>query len=155
MKVKICLIGLFFIAKIATSQNEIVDDSLWLTSFEEAIIVSENTGKNILMVFSGTDWCRPCIQLNTQILETEEFLSWAKANVVLLVFKFPKSKKNALSCEQQAYNDAMAEKYNPQGYFPKVLIVDKMGIELGCLGFMNVTPSEYIIEIEKIIYNNK
>jgi thioredoxin-related protein len=106
----------------------------------------------LLIVFAGSDWCRPCIQLNNQIFKQEEFLLWASTNVVLVHFDFPKQKQNALSKEQQAYNDSMAEIYNPKGAFPKVIIADSIGKEIGSLGFLNVDVTEYIRQLEEIIH---
>lgn len=137
------------------SQETVDRTAKWYKNMEEA--KSEASAKHIplMIVFAGTDWCRPCIQLNNQILKQEEFLKWASENVVLVFFEFPRQKQNALSKEQQAYNDSMAEIYNPKGAFPKVVIADSNGKEIGSLGFLNVDVSEYIKKIEEIIHTLK
>jgi len=70
----------------------------------------------------------------------------------LLRADFLKQKKNRLSDQQQAYNEQLAEKYNPNGFFPLVLVIDEKGEVLGQTGYKNVSPSEYIkhlVELEK------
>ena len=103
------------------------NDELWLTNFELARKLAVEDGKPILMVFSGSDWCKPCMILHETILNTEEFSAYAKDHVVLLKVDFPSFRKNRLSKEHQKHNDALAEKYNEQGYFPNVLLVDAEG----------------------------
>ena len=41
-------------------------------------------------------------------------------------------------------NKKLAEKYNIEGSFPLVVLVDKNGKVLGKMGFKNVSPEEYI-----------
>lgn len=130
-------------------------DINWYTNLEVAKIASDSTGYPILLLFAGTDWCRPCIQLNNQVFKTKEFEQWSAQNVIPVLFEFPKSKKNKLNEEQQKYNDSMAEIYNPYGMFPKVVIVDKTGTEMGCLGYMDISAVEYIKKIEQIIKHHK
>ena len=53
---------------------------------------------------------------------------------------FPKRKKNKLSTEQQQHNNALAEKYNPNGYFPYVVVLKANGETLGSIGYEKTTP---------------
>lgn len=81
--------------------------------------------KTMMMVFSGSDWCKPCILLKRDILTSPEFASYADENLVLLYLDFPSRRKNELSEEQKAHNEALAERYNPTGVFPLVLILNE------------------------------
>ena len=45
----------------------------WKTNFEEAKTQAMNENKNILLVFSGSDWCAPCIKLDKTVWQSEEF----------------------------------------------------------------------------------
>jgi hypothetical protein len=51
----------------------------------------------------------------------------AEQKLILLNADFPRRKANQLSIEQQAKNDALAEKYNPEGEFPLTLLLDHNG----------------------------
>lgn len=146
----ISLIILLIQHQIAFSQDSI--SVKWHHNLDEAKSEAVIKQLPLLIVFAGSDWCRPCIQLNNQIFKKEEFLLWASSNVVLVHFDFPRQKQNALSKEQQAYNDSMAEIYNPKGAFPKVIIADSNGKEIGSPGFLNVDVPEYIRKLEEIIH---
>lgn len=106
----------------------------WETSFEIAKNRSEKEGKNIVLVFSGSDWCIPCIKLEKFIWESTEFKDYSESHFVMLHADFPKKKANALPKEQQEQNDKLAELYNKQGLFPLVVLLDKRGKVLGTAG---------------------
>ena len=69
----------------------------------------------------------------------------------MLQADFPRKKKNALPDELQQKNNQLAEKYNKQGYFPFVVVLDKEGAILGEAGYENTTPTEYIKKLESFI----
>lgn len=120
----------------------------WLTDFTIAKAESAKTGNDIVLVFSGSDWCVPCIKFDKQIWETVEFKKYAADHFVMLRADFPKRKKNALSKEQQEHNNKLAETYNKQGMFPLIVILDKTGKAKGKTGFKNVSSNEYIKHLE-------
>jgi thioredoxin-related protein len=116
----------------------------WETSFDVAKSRSNQEGKNVVLVFSGSDWCIPCMKLEKFIWESPDFVDYSKDHFVLLRADFPKKKANALPKEQQDQNDKLAEMYNKQGLFPLVVVLNKNGKVLGTTSFKNVTPKEYI-----------
>ena len=116
----------------------------WKLDFESAKQKAKTDQKNIVLVFSGSDWCTPCIKLERYIWESEVFMAYAKEDLVLLKADFPRKKANKLSKEQQVQNDLLAERYNTTGYFPLVVILDADGKVLGKTGYKNVTPEAYI-----------
>lgn len=131
------LILFLFIGTFGYSQN-------WKTNFEEAKAQSILENKNILLVFSGSDWCAPCIKLENTIWKSEDFKKEAEQKWVIYKADFPKKKANLLSAELTASNKKLAEQYNKSGNFPLVLLLDKTGNVLGITGYKNVTPQEYI-----------
>ena len=80
---------------------------------------------DILMVFAGSDWCRPCIQFKKDILLSDGFAKYADGKITVLYLDFPARRKNRLPAEQTAHNEALAEKYNRSGAFPKIILLDK------------------------------
>jgi thioredoxin-related protein len=116
----------------------------WLTDFEQAKKTASDQDKNIIIVFSGSDWCAPCIKLDKNIWQSESFKNEAAKDWVLIKANFPRKKANELSKEQTEHNRKLADKYNIEGSFPLVVILDKNGKLLGKMGFKNVSPEEYI-----------
>jgi len=122
----------------------------WLTSFEEAKSIASKENRKIVLVFSGSDWCGPCIKLDNEIWKTDEFQSYAKNNFVMIRADFPRRKKNALNSEQQEHNNKLAEAYNKNGFFPLVVVFDSTGKHIGETGYKKKSPKEYIKIIESL-----
>jgi thioredoxin-related protein len=116
----------------------------WKTNFEEAQKEGKEQNKNILLVFSGSDWCAPCIKLDNEVWKSDAFKLEAEKNWVIYKADFPKKKANQLSLELVESNNKLAEKYNRNGSFPLVILLDKTGKVIGMTGFQNISASEYI-----------
>jgi thioredoxin-related protein len=116
----------------------------WSNNFEDAKVNAEKENKHILLVFSGSDWCGPCMKLDNVVWKSPEFQAEADKNWVIYKADFPKKKANQLSPELTESNNRLAEKYNKNGSFPLVLLLDKKGKVIGITGFKNVSAPEYI-----------
>ena len=116
----------------------------WGTNIEEAKKHAAEQNKHILLVFSGSDWCGPCITLDKNIWQSEEFKKDAKKNWILVKADFPKKKANQLSPELTESNNKLAEKYNKDGNFPFVVVIDKTGKVMGMTAFKNIDAEQYI-----------
>ncbi|ALL06241.1 thiol-disulfide isomerase [Pedobacter sp. PACM 27299] len=121
---------------------------IWTSSFTEAQQKAKTSHQLILINFSGSDWCGPCIRLRKEILESETFETYAKDHLILLRADFPRQKKNQLSAAQVKLNEALAEKYNPDGKFPYTLLVDENGKVLKSWdGYPNESPEKFVQQI--------
>jgi thioredoxin-related protein len=120
----------------------------WLTDIEQAKTMATKESRNIILVFQGSDWCAPCMKLEKEIWNTDEFKSYAKEHFVLLKADFPRKRKNKPDSAQQEKNNQLAEKYNKQGFFPMVVVLDKDGKILGHTGYEKMEVSEYIKLLE-------
>lgn len=105
----------------------ILTDISWQTDFEKARQLARNEHKLILLSFSGSDWCAPCINLHKDIFESSEFMQYASEHLVLVNVDFPRLKKHKLSADQQAKNDHLADIYNKEGIFPLTILVTADG----------------------------
>lgn len=123
----------------------------WKTNFEEAKAAATTENKTILLVFSGSDWCGPCIKLDKNVWQSTEFKTYSDEKLVLLRADFPKKKGNALPADIKNGNLALAEKYNKEGYFPLVVVLDKTGKVVAKKGYENQTATKYISELQAII----
>jgi thioredoxin-related protein len=116
----------------------------WQTDIDQAKVLAAKENRKIVLVFQGSDWCAPCIKLEREIWSTEEFNDYAKDHFIMLQADFPRKKNNQLSVDLQEHNNKLAERYNKNGYFPFVLVLDKEGRVLGETGYKKMSPSEYI-----------
>ena len=136
-----------FILSLNTARLSAQD---WRTDWEIARVEAEQANKKLILVFSGSDWCIPCIKLEKEIWESSSFLQYAEQYYVLFRADFPKRKKNKLPEMIQKLNDRLASKYNSKGYFPLVVVLDAKGKVKGQLGYEKLTPEAYIALIEQL-----
>lgn len=98
------------------------------TRLEKAKKMASENGELILLNFSGSDWCIPCIKLHKNLIETEAFKQLSKDQIIEFInADFPRSKKNQPSADIKKENDNLADQYNPKGLFPYTLLLDTNG----------------------------
>ncbi len=121
-------------------------------SFEECLTKAKDEQKQILMIFTGSDWCKPCIQLKESIIETEKFESFANKNLILFLVDFPYKRKNQLPEIERAHNERIALEYNGEGSFPKAVILDEQGKKIAELFYAKqMKVGEFIDQIKNSI----
>jgi thioredoxin-related protein len=99
----------------------------WRHDLKQAEADARKDHKLILLNFSGSDWCGPCIRMEKEIFENEQFQAYATRHLVLVNADFPRLKKNQLEKQQVALNEQLAEQYNKTGTFPLTLLLDAEG----------------------------
>lgn len=119
----------------------------WLSDFDVAKTQARTQSKTLLINFTGSDWCPPCIMLFRQVFSQPEFADYAAKNLVLLEVDFPHTKGQ--SDEQKAANEKLAERYGIYG-FPTVIVLDSSGKKTGELGYMRGGPQAFIAALEKL-----
>ena len=119
----------------------------WLTDFERAQEQARTENKMLLLNFTGSDWCAPCIMLHRQIFSQSEFVQYAAKNLVLLEVDFPHNK--AQTDEQKEANGKLADRYGIYG-FPTEIVLDANGKKIGELGYMSGGPKPFIAALEKL-----
>lgn len=63
----------------------------WLTDYGAALAAAESTGRPVLTLFTGSDWCPHCKTLEHNVFESEIFRNWAENNVILLMIDLPQT----------------------------------------------------------------
>ncbi|ESU21036.1 thioredoxin [Flavobacterium enshiense DK69] len=131
----------------------------WHTSIDKAMEVSKQEKKPMMLFFTGSDWCGWCVRLQKEVFYKEEFVKWAKENVVLVEVDFPRKKQLEPILQQQNY--ALQNAFGVQGY-PTVWFVNadiKEGktnfTQLGRTGYVAGGPEAWISGANQILTNNK
>lgn len=125
------------------------DHENWFTDFETANQFATEHDGYILMVFAGSDWCKPCIQLKKDILTSDDFNEFAKDKMAILYLDFPARKKNRLSESQTAHNESLAEQYNRNGAFPKIVLLDSSKEIVAQPEFKGQSAESFIAELKE------
>ncbi len=102
-------------------------------TFEEASTLAKETGKPIMLVFTGKQstgefWCPPCLELDKAVFQSREFQTWSEENVVLLEVILPT--KEWPSEAMKTHNLGLSEKYEIE-FVPTVIFTDADGNQIG------------------------
>jgi thioredoxin-related protein len=128
-----------------------ITSATWKTDFIKAQSEAKQSHKLMLLSFSGSDWCGPCIRLHKEIFGSEEFQKYAAENLVLVNADFPRLKKNQLPKEQVKQNEVLAEKYNKTGKFPFTVLLDENGkVVKEWEGLPKETPEQFVGEVSTV-----
>ena len=101
--------------------------TIWQPDFQTAQKLARRKHQLILVNFSGSDWCGPCIRMRKEIFDSKVFSEMSDTTLVLLNADFPRNKKHQYSKAIQQHNNELADKYNPAGKFPFTLLLDEDG----------------------------
>ncbi|TAE60750.1 MAG: FAD:protein FMN transferase [Bacteroidetes bacterium] len=106
-------------------------------------------GQPLLLVFSGSDWCAPCIRFDREVLSDSAFLSFAEGRFLVLEADFPQRKKQdsklRAACEQ------LAETYNPKGVFPHILLLHPDGRIAANIAYQNQSARAFMAELTPLL----
>ncbi|NMH28965.1 thioredoxin family protein [Flavobacterium silvaticum] len=125
----------------------LVNGQQWHTDLAEATQEASAANKNILVFFSVADACDACRRLDNIVFKSEEFQQYANQNLILVKMDF----QAPTDAATKAKNLMIVEKYNKDGFFPWVVVIDKNGKVLGKADmYDNQSPQEYLRKIKNI-----
>ena len=96
----------------------------WLDNLGEAVAKAKPDRKPILVLFTGSDWCAPCQNLEKNVLIQPKFREFANKHLVTVFLDYPRNTK--LADDVKKRNDALAKKFSIEAY-PTVLVLSPDG----------------------------
>jgi len=123
----------------------------WLADLEAAKAQAKATNRPLVAVFSGSDWCKPCIIYEQEVFAQPAFAEFAKNRLVLAHFDFPRQKKNQPTAAQLKLNEAAAAQLNREGDFPLAVILSPEGKVLAKTGYIPGGPEAFQRYLKQLI----
>ncbi|MBI1900736.1 MAG: thioredoxin family protein [Planctomycetia bacterium] len=114
-----------FVLSACLCSAALADDKLWSVDFDEAKDLAGKDKKDILMEFTGSDWCPPCIALHENVLSKEHFQAEAPKHFVLLKLDNPNDKSKQTEKEIEQYKTLSAQ-FQITGV-PTIILADSAG----------------------------
>ena len=118
----------------------------WSSDFEAAKKQAAEQKKDLLIDFTGSDWCGWCIKLNDEVFKKDEFKAGVKDKFVLVEIDFPQDEKK-LSEATKKQNEALQEKYGIKG-FPTILLTDAEGKPFAATGYEEGGAAKYVVMLD-------
>ena len=119
----------------------------WVTDFESAKKTATDEKKDLLLDFTGSDWCGWCIKLNDEVFSKDPFKAGTKDKFVLVELDFPRKKE--LDAPLKKQNEALQEKFQIQG-FPTILLCDASGKPYAKTGYKPGGPESYVTHLNEL-----
>jgi thioredoxin-related protein len=124
------------------------DTGLWQTNFEAARSKAWAENKLLLVNFTGSDWCRWCMRLKSEVFDRDSFQAEAPRHFVLVELDFPVAKNISAKLRQQ--NETLSKRYGVRGY-PTILLLDAEGKCVAETGYRPGGPSKYIEHLQTLL----
>lgn len=118
---KLFFVGIFFL-----TTSGLASAAEWQTDYAQALENAKAQNKRVLLDFTGSDWCGPCIQLKKRAFSRPEFASYAEKNLILVEIDYPQRKKLSPALVKQ--NEKLAKQYGiEEKGFPTLVLLDPAG----------------------------
>jgi thioredoxin-related protein len=116
-------------------------DAGWSTDFEAAKLQAAAEHKDLLIDFTGSDWCSWCQKLDKEVFQQEAFAK-AKEKYVLVELDYPRDESKQTGA-LHAQNQSLARTYPVSGY-PTILLCDATGAPYAATGYEPGGPEKYL-----------
>ena len=120
-------------------------------SVEAALPQAQKEGRDIMLEFTGKEWCPPCIHLRTKILETAEFEKAVGDQYVLVEVVFPRlpAAVAAIPEEQRNANEQLLTYHRIETGLPTVLLLDAQGYPYAQVAGARRTTADYLKALDE------
>lgn len=120
----------------------------WTSDFEAAKAQAAKENKDLLVDFTGSDWCGWCIKLKEEVFVHDAFKQGVQDTFVLVELDYPRD-KTKLSEEVQKQNARLKEAYPVRG-FPTILLCDAQGLPYAQTGYQAGGPENYVKHLNEL-----
>ncbi|MEO0478197.1 MAG: thioredoxin family protein [Planctomycetota bacterium] len=119
----------------------------WHDDFDVAMAAAKESGKDLLIDFTGSDWCGWCIRLKEEVFDTDEFKAEAPNHFELVALDFPAAEEIKAKVPNPERNAELRDEHGIQGY-PTILLMTSEGLVYGRTGYQAGGPSPYLEMLE-------
>lgn len=118
----------------------------WTEDVQAALQSSSRDNKDLLLLFTGSDWCPPCKQLHEEVFSQHDFQFEASRDFELIKLDFPKEKPQSDKLKSQ--NSEMAARYGVEAY-PTVILTDVNSKPYAITGYQEGGVENYLALLEE------
>ncbi len=143
IRIAALLVGIGSVVMAATGEG-------WMTDLDAAKAKAARERKPLLIEFTGSAWCPPCIALHKKVLTTPEFTAFGQ-NAILVKLDYPplseRAPEKVKANPELARLMAIKESYGVPG-FPTVFYFDAAGKQLAKLtGYNGESTKDFLAKL--------
>ncbi|MCP5537654.1 MAG: thioredoxin family protein [Akkermansiaceae bacterium] len=119
----------------------------WMTDFDAAKAKAKKEGKDLLVDFTGSDWCGWCIKLDKEVFQQDAFKEAVPKDFILVELDFPSKKEIPEALKNQ--NKALRDAFSISG-FPTVMLCDADGRPYAKTGYQRGGAEAYVTHLDEL-----
>lgn len=128
------------------------DDGIWTVNMDFAKKIAKEKDLNLLILFTGSDWCHWCKKLNEEVFSQDEFQQEVVKQFVPVKLDFPSAVK--FPEEIRKSYEAEMKKYGVRGY-PTVVLTDCEGNAFAVCGYQPGGAEGYLTLLNNLLDGKK
>ena len=128
------------------------DDGIWTVNMDFAKKIAKEKDLNLLILFTGSDWCHWCKKLNEEVFSQDEFQQDVVKQFVPVKLDFPSAVK--FPEEIRKSYEAEMKKYGVRGY-PTVVLTDCEGNAFAVCGYQPGGAEGYLTLLNNLVDGKK
>lgn len=128
------------------------DDGIWTVNMDFAKKIAKEKDLNLLILFTGSDWCHWCKKLNEEVFSQDEFQQEVVKQFVPVKLDFPSAVK--FPEEIRKSYEAEMKKYGVRGY-PTVVLTDCEGNAFAVCGYQPGGAEGYLTMLNNLVEGKK
>jgi len=133
----------------ALSASAASGGSHWLADYDKAVEQARLEKKDLLVDFTGSDWCGWCIKLDDEVFSKPAFHDAATKEYVLVALDFPRDAAVKAKVPNPKRNEELRDKHDIQG-FPTIMLMTADGDVYGRTGYQPGGPEKYVEHLAEL-----
>ncbi|MES2995499.1 MAG: thioredoxin family protein [Verrucomicrobiota bacterium] len=120
----------------------------WSSDFEAAKKSAVENKTDLLIDFTGSDWCAVCIRLNEEVFSKDPFKSGVKDKFTLVEIDSPKDAAKLKEATKKQ-NAKLVGEYDVRG-FPSIVLADSTGKPYAVTGYQEGGAEKYVAHLNEL-----
>lgn len=118
----------------------------------DALALAEREGRIVMVECTGSDWCRACMHLRHQILDSPEFDAAMGDRVVLVTEDYPRAPERVKQIPPREIKrrEELLTAYGIRS-LPAVILLDAEGLPFGLIQGTRNSTAEYLAEVKSAL----
>lgn len=137
------------LGSLAVLSTPVHADQTWFDDFDAAAAAAKEQGKDLLVDFTGSDWCGWCIKLHDEVFQHDTWMESAQKDYILVALDFPRAEEIKAKVPNPERNEELQAKYGVRG-FPTILMMTADGEVYGRTGYQAGGPEKYLEHMQEL-----
>lgn len=136
-------------ALLLPSPPPVAEGERWVREYARAAELAAEDGRDLLLDFTGSDWCSWCKKLKREVFQQPAFLAGVSEDFVLVTVDLPRGPDAIARVPDIAANRELARRYGVRS-FPTIVLTTADGTEYGRTGYREGGAGPYLEHLAEL-----